>query len=86
MKMKLKIINLEKLSLRRQHASAIFMQFLTLHDGIKSQEPSNEIVLSPNRQTRNSRYLRENDLSLYSFNAPFDRSIRLFNSFISCYY
>jgi hypothetical protein len=82
---RLKIINLDKLSLRREHASAIFI-FNVLHGGIKSQQLSNEIVLNPNRLTRNSRYLKENNhLSLYSFNAPLDRSIRLFNSFILCY-
>jgi hypothetical protein len=82
---RLKIINLQKLSVRREHASAIFI-FNILHGGIKSQQLSNEIILNPNRQTRNSRYLSENNhLSLFSFNAPLDRGIRLFNLFISCY-
>jgi hypothetical protein len=78
---RLKIINLQQLSVRREHASAIFI-FNILHGGIKSQQLSNEIVLNvlnPNRQTRNSRYLRENNhLSLFSFNAPPDRGIKAF--------
>jgi hypothetical protein len=62
------------------HASAFFI-FNILHGEIKSQQLSNEIVLNPNRQTINSRYLSENyNLSLFSFNAPLDRGIRLFKN------
>jgi hypothetical protein len=55
---RLKIIELNKLSTKREHLSAVFI-FNILHGKIDSNEFTVSIQLNENRQTRNSRYLTE---------------------------
>ena len=82
---RLEILDLEKLSTRRDHASSIFI-FNILNGGIKSKDLSANVTLNENRQTRYSRYLNEcQSTKDYIVNSPLNKSIRLFNSFISCY-
>jgi hypothetical protein len=82
---RLSILELEKLSTRREHASSIFI-FNILNGGIKSLDLSNYVTINQNRQTRFTRHLNEySSTKDYILNAPLNRGIRLFNSFISCY-
>lgn len=82
---RLRILDLEKLSSRRENLSAVFI-FNILHSKIDCLELSTAVRLNENRLTRNSKYLTEsNHTSSYGFNEPLTRGIRLFNNFIDCY-
>ena len=86
---RLRIINLDSLKDRRDMLSSCFI-FDVLKNNIDNESLSNRIFKNNNRQSNRSnadtRFLFEPAHStLYGYNEPITRGIRLFNKFLNCY-